>query len=136
MSVGLNIELPHEQSLNQFTNLSVTFHHFFVRKVMLVKYASAFICMPGGLGTMDEMTEVLTLIQTKKIKPFPVILVDSHYWKGLLDWFSDVMLKRGNISPEDMDILRVCDEIEEVIDIVQEWHIRHKVTGSPAVTQP
>ncbi|NLE08099.1 MAG: TIGR00730 family Rossman fold protein [Dehalococcoidales bacterium] len=136
MSVGLNIELPHEQSLNQFTNLSVTFHHFFVRKVMLVKYASAFICMPGGLGTMDEMTEVLTLIQTKKIKPFPVILVDSHYWKGLLDWLSDVMLKRGNISPEDMDLLRVCDEIEEVIDIVQEWHIRHKVTGSPAVTQP
>jgi len=122
--------------LNQFTNLSVTFHHFFVRKVMLVKYASAFICMPGGLGTMDEMTEVLTLMQTKKIKPFPVILVDSHYWKGLLDWFSDVMLKRGNISPEDMDLLRVCDEIEEVIDIVQEWHIRHNITGSPAVTQP
>ncbi|MBN2239782.1 MAG: TIGR00730 family Rossman fold protein [Dehalococcoidales bacterium] len=129
MSIGLNIELPHEQSLNRYTNLSIMFHHFFVRKVMLVKYASAFICMPGGLGTMDEVTEVLTLIQTRKIKPFPVILVDSDYWKGLISWLKSTMLKRGFISPEDLNLLRVCDEPEEVIELVQNWHTKQEAPG-------
>ncbi|HEY94428.1 MAG TPA: TIGR00730 family Rossman fold protein [Dehalococcoidia bacterium] len=132
-SVGLNIDIPQEQTLNQYTNVSIQFHHFFVRKVMLVKYASAFICMPGGLGTLDELTEVLTLIQTKKIKPFPVVLVGSNYWKGFLDWLKDSVLKRGAISPEDLDLLRVCDEPEEIIDIVQNWHTNHEVTGKHAV---
>lgn len=100
---------------------------------MLVKYASAFICMPGGLGTLDEVTEVLTLIQTKKIRPFPVIMVGSNYWKGLLDWLKDSVLKRGSISPEDLDLLRVCDEPEEIIDIVQNWHKNQEVTGKHAV---
>ena len=132
-SVGLNIDIPQEQTLNQYTNVSIEFHHFFVRKVMLVKYASAFICMPGGLGTLDELTEVLTLIQTKKIKPFPVVLVGSNYWKGFLDWLKDTVLKRGAISPEDLDLLRVCDEPEEIIDIVQNWHKNQEVTGKHAI---
>ncbi|MDD5082720.1 MAG: TIGR00730 family Rossman fold protein, partial [Dehalococcoidales bacterium] len=85
-SVGLNIELPEEQTCNAFSNKSMTFHHFFVRKVMLVKYATAFIVMPGGLGTLDELTEILVLIQTHKVRPFPVILFDSGFWKGFLDW--------------------------------------------------
>lgn len=132
-SVGLNIDIPQEQTLNQYTDVSIEFHHFFVRKVMLVKYASAFICMPGGLGTLDELTEVLTLIQTNKIRPFPVVLVDSKYWKGFLDWLKDSVLKRGSISPEDLDLLRVCDEPEEIIDIVQNWHNNQEVTGQHAV---
>jgi len=132
-SVGLNIDIPQEQTLNQYTNISIEFHHFFVRKVMLVKYASAFICMPGGLGTLDELTEVLTLIQTNKIKPFPVVLVDSNYWKGLLDWLKDSVLNRGAISPEDLELLRICDEPEEVIDIVKHWYRNQEVTGKHAV---
>ena len=97
-SIGLNIKLPLEQKPNEFTTTTLTFRYFFVRKVMLVKYASAFIFMPGGLGTMDELTEVLTLIQTHKIKPFPAILVDSAYWKGLLDWMRNTILAQGFIS--------------------------------------
>lgn len=97
-SVGLNIELPQKQGANPFTSQSITFHHFFVRKVMLVKYATAFVIMPGGLGTMDELTEVLTLIQTHKIKPFPVILFGSEYWGGFLDWLHDYTLANGFIS--------------------------------------
>ena len=96
---------------------------------MLVKYASAFICMPGGLGTMDELTEVLTLIQTNKMKPFPVILVDSNYWKGFLDWLKNTVLKQGSIAPEDLDLLRVCDEPDEIIEVVQNWYNNHEVTG-------
>jgi uncharacterized protein (TIGR00730 family) len=133
-SVGLNIEIPQEQILNQYTNLSIMFHHFFVRKVMLVKYASAFVCMPGGLGTLDELTEVLTLIQTQKIRPFPVVLVDSLYWKGFLDWLKDMVLKRGSISEKDLGLLRICDEAEEVIDIVQRWYIKQEVTGKTPLT--
>ena len=138
MSVGLNIELPHEQSLNQYTNLSIMFHHFFVRKVMLAKYASAFICMPGGLGTMDETTEILTLIQTKKVKPFPVILFDSEYWKGFISWLQNSMMKRGYIAPEDLHLLRVCNTPEAVIDTVENWHTRQEAPGeSPVkISQP
>lgn len=132
-SVGLNIDIPQEQALNQYTNVSIEFHHFFVRKVMLVKYASAFICMPGGLGTMDELTEVLTLIQTNKMKPFPVILVDSNYWKGFLDWLKNTVLKQGSIAPEDLDLLRVCDEPDEIIEVVQNWYNNHEVTGKNAM---
>lgn len=132
-SVGLNIDIPQEQMLNQFTNVSIMFHHFFVRKVMLVKYASAFICMPGGLGTLDELTEVLTLIQTKKIKPFPVVLVGSHYWKGFLHWLKDTVLNQGAISSDDLDLLRVSDEPDEITDIVQNWHNNHEVIGKHAM---
>ncbi len=128
-SVGLNIDLPEEQACNEYSNISITFHHFFVRKVMLVKYATAFIAMPGGLGTLDELTEVMTLIQTLKIKPFPVVLFDSEYWEDLLHWLRNSMLKREYISAEDLNLLRVCDEPGEAVDIVQSWYTKQEVTG-------
>jgi uncharacterized protein (TIGR00730 family) len=118
-SIGLNIELPLEQTLNPYTNLNLRFHYFFVRKVMFIKYAVAYIILPGGFGTMDELFESITLIQTEKIRPFPVILVGSKYWKGLLDWIKEVVLKEGNISPPDLEILQLADEPEEVIKIIK-----------------
>lgn len=128
-SIGLNIELPEEQVINPYTTKSITFHHFFVRKVMLVKYTTAFIIMPGGLGTLDELSEVLTLIQTQKIRPFPVILFDSKYWNGLLDWLHNTVLAGGNISPADLSLLRVFDNPDEVVEAVQRWYRRHEVSG-------
>jgi hypothetical protein len=133
--VGLNIELPESQACNIYSNKTITFHHFFVRKVMLVKYATAFIIMPGGLGTMDELTEVLTLIQTKKIKPFPVILYDSQYWKGLLDWMRNPSLTLGYLSEEDVALLRICDTPDAVIEAVQSWYIRQEIVGRKAITR-
>jgi uncharacterized protein (TIGR00730 family) len=132
-SIGLNIELPLEQACNIYANRSITFHHFFVRKVMLVKYATAFVIMPGGLGTLDELTEVLTLIQTEKIKPFPVILYKADYWAGLIGWLRDTVLKAGAINAEDFDILRIVDTPEAVEDAVHSWHINHVVTGIKAL---
>ncbi len=132
-SVGLNIELPEEQVCNSYTTKSVTFHHFFVRKVMLVKYATAFVIIPGGLGTLDELTEVLTLIQTSKIKPFPVILFDSEYWKGFLDWLRSSVLARKFISEEDFNLLRVCDHPDEIAEIVQSWYTKQEIIGNKAL---
>ena len=134
-SVGLNIELAETQACNVYSTRTITFHHFFVRKVMLVKYATAFIIMPGGLGTMDELTEVLTLIQTKKIKPFPVILFDSQYWKGLLDWLRGTSLTLGYLSEEDVALLRICDTSDAVIEAVQSWYIRQEIVGKKAITR-
>ena len=134
-SIGLNIELPEEQVCNPYTTKSITFDHFFARKVMLVKYASAFIIMPGGLGTLDELTEVLTLMQTHKIKPFPVVLFDSKYWKGFLDWLQGTVLFRDFISEEDLDLLRVCDSQDEVIEAIKVWSEKHEVIGRKAVTR-
>jgi uncharacterized protein (TIGR00730 family) len=128
-SVGLNIELPMEQIINPYSTKSITFHHFFVRKIMLVKYATAFIIMPGGMGTLDEMTEVLTLIQTRKIKPFPVMLFDSPYWKGFIDWLKDTVLANSAISPEDLNLLRVFDSPEDIVNAVQSWHKEQVVLG-------
>ncbi|MFC1953704.1 TIGR00730 family Rossman fold protein, partial [Chloroflexota bacterium] len=122
-SIGLNIELPEEQVGNKYTTKSITFHHFFVRKVMLVKYATAFVIIPGGLGTLDEVTEILTLMQTEKIRPFPVVMYDSEYWKGFLDWLKSASLMRKFVSKEDFSLLRVSDEPEEVVNIVQNWFI-------------
>lgn len=132
-SIGLNIELPKEQVYNAYTTKSITFSHFFARKVMLVKYTTAFIIMPGGSGTLDELTEVLTLMQTHKIKPFPVILFDSSYWKGFLDWLQSSVLARGFISEEDLDLLRVCDEPDTVIETVQRWYEKQEVVGRKAL---
>jgi len=132
-SVGLNIELPEEQVSNAYTTRSITFNHFFVRKVMLVKYAIAFIIMPGGLGTVDELTEVLTLMQTLKIKPFPVVLFNSEYWQGLLDWLQSSVLARGFISEDDLDLLRICDHPDEVIEAVQRWYMKQEVVGRKAM---
>lgn len=134
-SVGLNINLPQAQACNPFSTKTLTFHYFFVRKVMLVKYATAFIIMPGGLGTMDELTEILTLIQTKKIRPFPVILYDGQFWKGLLEWLRNVGLASGYVSEEDVDLLRVCDTPEAVVEAVQGWYIRQEIVGRKAVTR-
>jgi uncharacterized protein (TIGR00730 family) len=135
VSIGLNIELPEEQALNPYTTKSIIFHHFFVRKVMLVKYATAFLMMPGGLGTLDELTEVLTLMQTHKIRPFPVVLYDSKYWNGFLDWLRKETLGRGFVSDSDFDLLRVCDTPDEVIQTVQQWYIKREIVGRRAVAK-
>jgi len=132
-SIGLNIQLPEAQICNAYTSRNISFRHFFVRKVMLVKYATAFIIMPGGLGTMDELTEVLTLIQTHMIKPFPVILFSSAYWKGFLDWLKVIVLTEGMISENDFNLLRICDRPEEVAEIVQKWYIKQEIVGKKAL---
>lgn len=129
LSIGCNIELPHEQALNPYVDLGVRFRYFFVRKVMFVKYADAFIILPGGLGTMDELSEALTLIQTGKIHHFPVILVGSEYWGGLLDWMRGTLVGSGAISPEDLDLIAVTDDPEEVIRILREFRPGHVARG-------
>ena len=118
-SIGLNIEIPLEQKPNPYANITLRFRYFFVRKVMFVKYAVAYIILPGGLGTMDELFESVTLIQTHKIRPFPVILVGSNYWKGLLDWMKEVVLKEGKISPSDLEIFQVIDQPAEIIKAIK-----------------
>jgi hypothetical protein len=133
ISVGLNIELPEEQVSNAYTSKSITFSHFFARKVMLVKYATAFVIMPGGLGTLDEVTEVLTLMQTHKIKPFPVVLFNSQYWQGFLDWLQGFVLARGFISEDEFNLLRVCDHPDEVIEAVHRWYMKQEVVGRKAL---
>ena len=114
-SVGLNIELPMEQQPNPFANLQIGFRYFFCRKVMFVKYAKAYVVMPGGFGTLDEFFEAITLIQTRKIQPFPVVLVGSDYWDGLLKWMRDTLLSRGMIHQADLDMLHVMDDPEEIV---------------------
>lgn len=120
-SVGLNIELPFEQSPNPYAGKQVTFNYFFVRKLMLIKYASAFIIFPGGFGTFDEFFESITLIQTKKILPFPMILVGRDYWSGLIDWLKKDVERHGFISPQDLDLIRLVDEPGEILDIVKSF---------------
>ena len=132
-SVGLNIMLPMEQSPNKYTTKSLSFSHFFTRKVMLVKYASAFVIMPGGLGTMDELTEILTLMQTDKITPFPIILYGTEFWDGFLNWLRHMVMERGYISQLDCDLLRVTDSTEEVVEIISKWYQKHKLTGKKAL---
>ncbi|ADD68109.1 conserved hypothetical protein [Denitrovibrio acetiphilus DSM 12809] len=121
LSVGLNIELPYEQRPNPYVKKSITFDYFFVRKVMLVKYANAFIILPGGFGTMDELFEAITLIQTGKILPFPTILVGKDYWCGLVDWIKNRMLGSGYINKSDMNFLQVVDTADEVLSIIKEF---------------
>ena len=118
-SVGLNINLPFEQEPNIFTNLPLSFKYFFVRKVMFIKYALAFICMPGGFGTLDEAFEALTLIQTKRIKPFPVILVGTEYWSGLLDWMKEKMLSSDKVDNSDMMIFTIMDDPLEIVSYIK-----------------
>jgi uncharacterized protein (TIGR00730 family) len=135
ISAGLNIELPEEQLCNAYATKTLKFNHFFVRKVMLVKYATAFVIMPGGLGTLDELTEVLTLIQTHKIRPFPVVLCSGEYWGGFLEWLRASVLARKFISEEDFNLLRVCEHPDEVVEIVQSWYTRQEVIGKEALFQ-
>ncbi len=121
-SVGLNIKLPHEQTGNPFQDIGVTFKYFFARKVMFVKYASAYVVMPGGFGTLDETAEILTLIQTGKTKRIPVILYGSEFWTGLLDWFQNTLVEVGTISPEDMDLFILTDDPQEVVDSIFDFY--------------
>ncbi len=130
ISVGLNIELPFEQTSNEYidSDKSIDFDYFFVRKVMFVKYAQGFIALPGGFGTMDELFEALTLIQTKKIGRFPIILMGSDYWAGMIDWIKETMLREEkNISPEDMDFIQIVDEPQAAVDIINEFYNNNKL---------
>ena len=118
-SVGLNIKLPFEQKPNPYANLELEFDYFFIRKVMFIKYAAAYIGLPGGFGTLDEIFEVMTLIQTQRVRPFPVILAGSSYWSGLLEWIKARLRDDGMISPEDMDIVQVMDDPDEIVAAVK-----------------
>ena len=117
-SVGLNIQLPHEQVGNPYQNISQTFHHFFARKVMFVKFASAYVVMPGGFGTLDELMEALTLVQTGKTRRIPIILVGTQFWGGMLDWFRTALLDEQVISPGDLDLIQLIDEPQAVVDAI------------------
>ena len=117
-SIGLNIALPHEQAANAYQDISLKFEHFFARKVMFVKYASAYVVLPGGFGTLDELAEILTLVQTGKTPRIPVILVHSPFWNGLLDWFRATLVTEGTISPEDMDLIHVVDDPAQVVEAI------------------
>lgn len=123
-SVGVNIELPFEQDSNPFVDKHrlVTFRHFFVRKVMFMKYAHGFIVLPGGFGTLDEFFEAVTLIQTQKTKPFPVVLLGTDYWRGLVQWMKDVMIPAGTISPEDLDLFHLVDDPAKAAQIIDEFY--------------
>ena len=118
LSIGCNIELPHEQGLNQYVDLGIEFRYFFARKTMFVKYADAFVIMPGGFGTLDELFEALTLIQTGKVRDFPVVLVGHAYWDGLLAWMRDVQLPAGAIAEEDIELLQVTDDVDEAVRMI------------------
>ncbi len=119
LSVGCNIELPHEQGANQYVDLGIDFRYFFARKVMFVKYADAFVILPGGFGTLDELFEALTLIQTGKVRHFPVILVGTEYWGGLLGWIRGTLVADGNVGPADLALLQVTDDPDEVVRLIR-----------------
>jgi uncharacterized protein (TIGR00730 family) len=119
-SVGLNIRLPMEQEPNPYSNIKLEFRYFFVRKVMLAKYSVAFVFFPGGFGTMDEMFEILTLVQTRKIRPVPIVLVDKQFWKPLVSWFTKTLIPENKISTQDLEIFKVLDEPEEIVNYIKE----------------
>jgi len=130
-SVGLVIELPFEQEINPYVDNDkrINFDYFFVRKVMFIKYAQAFVVMPGGFGTLDELFEALTLIQTEKIKKFPIVLFGSDFWGGLIDWIKNTLLTEyQNISPEDLDLIKVVDDVDEAVKHVSQFHTKRKFT--------
>lgn len=122
-SVGVNIELPFEQKPNPYSTIKLSFRYFFVRKVMFLKYAMAYIVMPGGFGTLDEFSEALTLIQTKKMRPFPIVLVGSSYWAGLIEWMKATQLNTGKISKEDLEIFKIMDDPQQIVDYVKKFVI-------------
>jgi uncharacterized protein (TIGR00730 family) len=133
VSVGLGIELPREMGLNDFVNIGLEFRYFFVRKTCFIKYSQAFVVLPGGFGTMDELFEALTLVATGKITKFPIVLVGRAYWSGLLSWLQDTMLARANIGPSELALIKLADEPGEVVDIIREAHNGHGLTpGAPS----
>ena len=132
-SIGLNIDLPFEQKPNRYINLLINFHYFFCRKVMFVKYAKAFVIFPGGFGTLDEFFESITLIQTRRLQKFPVILFDSEYWSGLVDWMKKMVLKEKNIDPSDLNIFKIVDSPEEIIKIIRDFYSSTRSLNSSLV---
>lgn len=124
-SIGLNIQLPHEQSGNPYQDISLNFRHFFSRKVMFVKYASAYVVLPGGFGTLDELAEILTLVQTGKTRRIPIILVESRFWRGLIDWFRNALVAEGAINPQDLELFQLLDTPQEVVEAIFE-HYEHR----------
>ena len=124
-SIGLNINLPHEQSANRYQNISLYFRHFFSRKVMFVKYAAAYVVLPGGFGTLDELAEILTLVQTAKTRRIPIILVHAPFWEGLVEWFKSRLLVEGMINEADLDLFKILDKPEEVVEAIFS-HYEHR----------
>jgi uncharacterized protein (TIGR00730 family) len=122
LSVGLNIQLPHEQIANEYQDISLFFRHFFSRKVMFVKYASAYVVLPGGFGTLDELAEILTLTQTGKSRKIPIILVGSDFWSGLVKWFREKLVEEGTIDQADLELFRVVDEPQQVVDAIFDYY--------------
>ncbi len=135
VSVGLGIELPLEQGLNEYVDIGLEFRYFFVRKTMFVKYSQAFVVLPGGFGTLDELFEALTLVQTRKITKFPIVLVDSSYWSGLLAWMKETVAGQGKVLAEDLDLLSVADSPAEVTQIIREAH-RNGLDVAPPAEPP
>ena len=131
VSVGLAIELPHEHGPNPYVDIAQYFHYFFVRKTMFVKYAQAFVIFPGGFGTFDELFESLTLVQTGKIDHFPIILFGSSYWNGLVDWIRSEVVQQGNVSSGDLELFRVCDDIDEIVRIIGESYRTRDEDSAP-----
>lgn len=123
-SIGLNIQLPHEQSGNPYQDISLNFRHFFSRKVMFVKYASAYVVLPGGFGTLDELAEILTLVQTGKTRKIPIILVQSDFWQGLIGWFEAALVEQGMINAADLDLFKVVDKPKDVVDAIFDHYER------------
>lgn len=128
-SIGLNIELPHEQGANRYQDLGLDFRYFFVRKLMFVKHAAGFVVFPGGFGTMDELFEALTLVQTGKIRAFPIVLIGTGYWSGLVDWMRERMLADGCISASDLDLFHLTDDVEEAFHVIMDASRREPETG-------
>ena len=132
LAVGLNIDLPHEQASNRFQHISLRFKHFFARKVMFAKFATAFVVMPGGYGTLDELFEALTLVQTGKTRQMPIILVHEPYWRGLIDWCRARLVEEGMIDASDIDLMQVCNEPQEVVDAIFAFYEKRGFEPSPA----
>jgi uncharacterized protein (TIGR00730 family) len=130
-SIGLNIMLPHEQAGNPYQDIALNFRHFFSRKVMFVKYASAYVVLPGGFGTLDELAEILTLVQTGKTRRIPIILVHRPFWEGLIGWFGQTLVDEGTIDPEDMNLFKVLDKPQEVVDAIFEHYDKRGFEPSP-----
>jgi uncharacterized protein (TIGR00730 family) len=138
VSVGLGIELPFESGLNEWVDIGINFRYFFARKTMFVKYAQGFIALPGGFGTFDEIFEAVTLVQTQKVTSFPIVLLGTEYWGGLVDWIRKTVLSGGKVSEKDVDLLQVTDSVEEAVAIMTRAETEHDRTtgpgGQPAIT--
>ena len=130
-SIGLNIQLPQEQYPNQYQDISLNFRHFFTRKVMFVKYATAYIVLPGGFGTLDELAEILTLIQTGKSRKIPIILVEGSFWTGLMDWLKQTLVEHGTIHETDLDLIQIIDEPQKIVDAIFEFYRSRTFEPSP-----